>query len=65
MKRLKQWLAAATRRVHGARAVPMMVPHGDADASRDFECAFETLQGDQPARELWRGSARIPFARAP
>jgi hypothetical protein len=64
MKRLKQMIAAATRKAHGARAVPMMVPHGNADASRDFESAFETLQGDDQAHELWRGKPlRIPFGR--
>jgi hypothetical protein len=42
-----------------------MVPHGGGDASSDFECAFEMLQGDDHARELWRReSVRIPFAPA-
>jgi hypothetical protein len=65
MKRLKQMLAAATRKAHCARAVPMMVPHGNADASRDFESAFEVLPGDDRARELWhREPVKIPFGRA-
>ena len=65
MKRLKQMMAAATRKAHCARAVPMMVPHGNADASRDFESALDMLQGDEQARELWhRESVKIPFGRA-
>jgi len=67
MRWVKQLVRAATRkaRPHSAGAVAMIVPHGSADASRDFECAFEMLQGDDRARELWhRESARIPFARA-
>lgn len=64
MKRLKQVKAAATRKAHGARAVPMTVPHGNADASRDFESAFEVLQGDDRTRELWqRAPGKIPFGR--
>ena len=66
MTRLKQMMLA-TRKAHphGARAVPLMVPHGGGDASSDFECAFEMLQGDDHARELWRReSVRIPFAPA-
>ena len=67
MKRVMQIILAATRRMRpqGARRVPMMVPHGGADASRDFECAFEMLPGDDGAHELWRRErVRIPFARA-
>jgi hypothetical protein len=67
MKRLKQLIRAAIRKVRPqrARAVPLMVPHGGGDASSDFESAFEMLQGDERARELWHGKrTRIPFARA-
>jgi hypothetical protein len=67
MKRLKQMILAASRRLRpqGVRTVPMMVPHGAADASRDFESAFEMLQGDDRMRDLWRReSPRIPLARA-
>jgi hypothetical protein len=65
MNRLKQMTVAATRKAHGARAVPMTVPHGNADASRDFESAFEVLQGDDRTRELWHGEpVKIPFGRA-
>ena len=66
MKRLKQIMLAATRkaRPQGARAVPLMVPHGNADSSSDFESAFEMLPGDDGARELWhREPVRIPFGR--
>jgi hypothetical protein len=66
MKRLKQMMLAATRTVRpqAARAVPLMVPHGNADSSSDFESAFEILPADDGARELWhRGPIRIPFAR--
>ena len=68
MNGLKQMILAATRKAHpqGARAVPLMVPHGGADSSSDFESAFEMLQGDDRARELWRRDpVRIPFGRAP
>ena len=62
---LKQMILAATRKARGVRAVPLMVPHGGADASSDFESAFEMLQGDERARELWHGKRiRVPFARA-
>ncbi len=67
MKRLKQMIAAATRKTRGcnARAVPLMVPHGGANSNSDFESAFEMLQGDDRARELWRRDpVRIPFGRA-
>jgi hypothetical protein len=48
-----------------ARAVPLMVPHGGAEAGRDFESAFEMLRDNGRARELWRRARiRIPFARA-
>ena len=66
MKRLKQMMLAATQvvRPHGARAVPLMVPHGNADSSSDFESAFEMLPVDDGVRELWhREPVRIPFAR--
>ena len=66
MNGLKQMILTATRKARGARAVPLMVPHGGADASSDFESAFEMLQGDDRARELWRRDpVRIPFGRAP
>jgi hypothetical protein len=62
---LKQMILAATRRVRRTRAVPLMVPHGGADSSSDFESAFEMLQGDDRARELWRREpVRIPFGRS-
>jgi hypothetical protein len=65
MKRLKQMIVAGTRKARSARAVPLMVPHGGADASSDFESAFEMLPGDDGARELWRREpVKIPFARA-
>ena len=65
MKRLKQMIAAATRKAQRARAVPLMVPHGGADASSDFESAFEMLPDDDGARELWhRERVKIPFGRA-
>lgn len=65
MNGLKQMILAATRKARGARAVPLMVPHGCADASSDFESAFEMLQGDDGARELWhREPVKIPFGRA-
>jgi alpha-beta hydrolase superfamily lysophospholipase len=67
MNRLKQMSLAATRKAHpqSARAVPLMVPHGGADSSSDFESAFEMLQGDDRARELWhREPVKIPFGRA-
>ena len=67
MNGLKQLIRVATRKVcpKRARAVPLMVPHGGADASSDFESAFEMLQGDERARELWQGNrVKIPIARA-
>ena len=65
MNGLKQLILAATRTGRGARAVPLLVPHGGADSSSDFENAFEMLQGDDRARELWRREpVRIPFGRA-
>ena len=64
MNGLKQVILAATRKARGARTVPLMVPHGAADASSDFESAFEMLQGDDRVRELWlRESVEIPFVR--
>ncbi|HKP22503.1 MAG TPA: hypothetical protein VJV39_01455 [Dongiaceae bacterium] len=66
MNQLKQMTRTTARKVRpGARAVPLMVPHGNADSSSDFESAFEMLQDDDRTRELWRReSVRIPFGRA-
>jgi hypothetical protein len=66
MNGLRKMSRAATRKVpQGARAVPLMVPHGGADASSDFESAFEMLPSDDGARELWhREPVKIPFGRA-
>ena len=66
MKRLKQIILALTGKTRPpVRAVAMIVPHGGADASRDFESALEMLQSDDRARELWRGKRiRIPVAPA-
>ena len=67
MNRLKNLICAATRKAHaqGSRAVPLLVPHGGADSNSDFESAFEMLQGDDRARELWhREPVKIPFGRA-
>jgi len=62
MNGLKQVSRAATRKARADRAVPLMVPHGGADAGSDFESAFEMLQGDDRARELWhREPVKIPF----
>jgi hypothetical protein len=64
MNGLKQVILTATRTARRARAVPLMVPHGGADASSDFETAFEMLPGDDGARELWhREPVKIPFGR--
>lgn len=64
MNGLNKTKLAAGRKARGGRTVPLVVPHGGADASSDFESAFETLQGDDRARELWkRDPAKIPFAR--
>ena len=65
MNGLKHMILAAARKTRGARAVPLIVPHGCADASSDFESAFEMLPGDDGARELWyRAPVKIPFWRA-
>jgi hypothetical protein len=65
MNGLKQQKRTATRTARGAGVVPLIVPHGGGEASSDFESAFETLQGDDRARELWhREPVKIPFGRA-
>lgn len=62
MNGLNKKIAASRKAV--SRGVPLVVPHGGADASSDFETAFETLQSDDGARELWhREAVKIPFAR--
>jgi len=65
MKRVEKKIAAATRTaVRGARAVPLMVPHGGAEAGRDFESAFDVLRCDERVRELWRRErAKASLAR--
>jgi len=61
MKRVEK-IAAAAR---DARAVPLMVPHGGAEAGRDFESAFDVLRCDERVRELWcRERAKASLARA-
>jgi hypothetical protein len=64
MNGLNKKKVAATRTARGGHAVPLLVPHGGADASSDFESAFEMLQGDDRTRELWhREPVKIRFAR--
>ena len=64
MNGLKKTKLATSRKARGGRTVPLVVPHGGADASSDFESAFEVLQGDDRARELWhREPVKIPFGR--
>jgi hypothetical protein len=46
------------------RIVPLVVPHGCAEAGRDFESAFDVLQGDSQVHELWRRSSRTKLVRA-
>lgn len=49
------------REAQAGRAVPLVLPHGGADASCDFESAFEMLQGEDRGRELWhREPVRSP-----
>lgn len=66
MVRIKQMMIAARSGAkRDVRAVPLVVPHGTGDAGRDFESAFELLQGDERARKLWyRAGAKIPVTRA-
>jgi hypothetical protein len=65
MTPLKQMMQAPIQSAQDAHAVPLLMPHGSADASSDFESAFEMLQGDDRARALWhRERAKIPFGRA-
>jgi hypothetical protein len=48
-----------------ARGVPLIVPHGCAEAGRDFESAFDVLPCDSRVHELWRRNpARTKLARA-
>ena len=63
MKRADKKIAAATRKAttRDAREVPLMVPHGGAEAGRDFESAFDVLPCDARVRQLWR--AKKPLAR--
>lgn len=68
MKRVEKKIAAATREATESNAptAPLMVPHGGAEAGRDFECAFEVLPRDERVRELWRrASGKRRFVRAP
>lgn len=61
MKRADKNNAAATRKPatrkpgkHGGDSVPLIVPHGGAEAGRDFESAFEVLTPDERVHTLWR-----------
>lgn len=49
-------VAAATPKAtkRGARSVPLVVPHGGAEAGRDFESAFDVLERDEAVHPLWR-----------
>ena len=66
MKRVEKTIAAATgKAARDARAVPLVVPHGGAEAGRDFESAFDLLQCDERVCELWRRErVRTSLARA-
>lgn len=47
------------------RLVPLVVPHGCAEAGRDFESAFDILSCDSRVHELWcRRSAKAKLAHA-
>jgi hypothetical protein len=50
--------------VRDPRIVPLVVPHGCAEAGRDFESAFDVLRCDSQVHELWHRSARPKLARA-
>jgi hypothetical protein len=67
MKRVEKKIGAARQRA-GAREpriVPLVVPHGCAQAGRDFESAFDVLARDGRVHELWRRNptkTRLPRA---
>ncbi|HEY1382276.1 MAG TPA: hypothetical protein VGF43_01605 [Dongiaceae bacterium] len=46
------------------RIVPLIVPHGCAEAGRDFESAFDVLCSQSRVRELWRRPAQTKLAHA-
>lgn len=56
MKRVKKKIVAASQKKGAprARVVPLVVPHGGAEAGRDYESAFDLLQRDGRVHELWR-----------
>ncbi len=66
MKRVKEKVIPAGRNTVSpdAREVPLMMPHGGGEAGRDFESAFELLQGNEQARGLWRRE-RVNISVAP
>ena len=67
MKRVKKKTASTNRKevASQVRAVPLIVPHGGAEAGRDFESAFDVLRRDGLVHELWRGQpVKKQLARA-
>ena len=66
MNGLKQMILAATRKARSARAVPLMVPHGGADAEQRLrECLRSVARGMIVRASCGVASpVRIPFGRA-
>ena len=44
--------------VRDPRIVPLVVPHGGAEAGRDFETAFDVVRCDERVHQLWRRAAK-------
>jgi hypothetical protein len=67
MKRAEKKIGAAHQRAgaRDPRIVPLVVPHGCAQAGRDFESAFDVLPRDGRVHELWRRNpTKTRLARA-
>ncbi|MGH7863708.1 MAG: hypothetical protein ACREQB_01865 [Candidatus Binataceae bacterium] len=67
MKQVEKKTGVADKKAStpSGRAVPLVVPHGGAEAGRDFESAFDLLEREGQVHELWRGKpAKQRIARA-
>ena len=68
MKRVEKKIGVKNEKPTASRVrvIPLVVPHGGAEAGRDYESAFDLLRRDGRVHELWhREPPKRRLARAP
>ena len=54
MRRVEEKMDSKRAKRRDPQIVPLIVPHGCAEAGRDFESAFDVLPCEARVHELWR-----------